>query len=87
MSQLSHPRGGVSAISYLLPQSSCDSPTDLALVEDPEGVRMAVSFGLPLREPVVPWGPFVGTSRGEVAAYGQAYQAGAMGRLEPYFSR
>jgi hypothetical protein len=29
----------------------------------------------------------VGTSRAEVAAYAQAYQAGTMGHLEPSFSR
>lgn len=64
-----------------------DGPTDLRLLAGPEGAQVAVFSGTPLREPVVPWGPFVGTSRAEVAAYAQAYQAGAMGHLEPSFSR
>ncbi len=64
-----------------------DGPTDLRLLAGPEGAQVAVFSGLPLREPVVPWGPFVGTSRAEVAAYAQAYQAGAMGHLAPSFSR
>jgi redox-sensitive bicupin YhaK (pirin superfamily) len=64
-----------------------DGPTDLRLLAGPKGAQVAVFSGAPLREPVVPWGPFVGTSRAEVAAYAQAYQAGAMGGLEPSFSR
>jgi len=64
-----------------------DGPTDLRLLAGPQGAQVTVFSGTPLREPVVPWGPFVGTSRAEVAAYAQAYQAGAMGGLEPSFAR
>jgi len=67
--------------------ASGDGPTDLRLHAGPEGAQVAVFSGRPLREPVVPWGPFVGTSRAEVAAYAQAYQSGAMGVLEASFSR
>ncbi|MBY0465816.1 MAG: pirin family protein [Burkholderiales bacterium] len=64
-----------------------DGATDLRLLAGAEGAQVAVFSGAPIREPVVPWGPFVGTTRAEVAAYGQAFQAGAMGGLAPSFSR
>jgi len=35
----------------------------------------------------VPYGPFVGNSRQDIAAYAAAFQSGAMGTLEPSFSR
>lgn len=75
---------------------SVDEPTsdaepdplhDLHLRAGPQGAQVVVFAGKPLREPVVPWGPFVGTSRAEVAAYAQAYQSGAMGQLDASFSR
>lgn len=48
----------------------------------------AVCFsGLPLREPVVPYGPFVGNSREDIAAYARAFQSGAMGELSASFAR
>ena len=69
------------------PSAPQDGPTDLRLLAGPKGAQVVVFSGAPLQEPVVPWGPFVGTTRAEVAAYGQAFQAGAMGELEPSFSR
>ncbi|HRK38365.1 MAG TPA: pirin-like C-terminal cupin domain-containing protein [Burkholderiaceae bacterium] len=60
---------------------------DVHLQAGPQGAQVVVFAGKPLREPVVPWGPFVGTSRAEVAAYAQAYQSGAMGQLDASFTR
>lgn len=74
------------AIVFEKPAAS-DGVTDLRLLAGPEGAQVVVFSGPPIGEPVVPWGPFVGTTRAEVAAYGQAFQAGAMGELEPSFSR
>lgn len=51
------------------------------------GAHVVLMAGLPLREPVVPHGPFVGNSRDDIVAYIQAYQAGRMGELAPSFSR
>lgn len=64
-----------------------DGPTDVPLLAGPAGAQVVVFTGQPIGEAVIPWGPFVGTTRAEVAAYGQAFQAGAMGELAPSFSR
>ncbi|MEN9844078.1 MAG: hypothetical protein RLZZ612_1907 [Pseudomonadota bacterium] len=64
-----------------------DTPTHLRLQAGPQGARATVLAGQPLREPMVPWGPFVGNTRADVAAYAQAYQSGAMGQLAASFSR
>jgi redox-sensitive bicupin YhaK (pirin superfamily) len=68
-------------------QKAGSGPSDLRLLAGPAGAQVVVFSGSPIGEPVVPWGPFVGTTRAEVAAYGQAFQAGAMGELAPSFSR
>ena len=68
-------------------QKAGSGPSDLRLLAGPAGAQVVVFSGPPIGEPVVPWGPFVGTTRAEVAAYGQAFQAGAMGELAPSFSR
>lgn len=52
-----------------------------------QGAHVVLMAGVPLREPVVPHGPFVGNSREDIVAYIQAYQAGRMGELAPSFSR
>lgn len=75
-----------SAIVFDAPVAT-DGATDLRLLAGADGAQVVVFSGPPLHEPVVPWGPFVGSTRAEVAAYGQAFQAGAMGALEPSFSR
>ena len=51
------------------------------------GAHVVLFSGQPLREPIVPYGPFVGNSRQDIAAYAVAFQSGAMGTLEPSFSR
>lgn len=67
--------------------SLSDATTHLRLQAGPQGARATVLAGQPLREPMVPWGPFVGNTRADVAAYAQAYQSGAMGQLTASFSR
>lgn len=62
-------------------------PTHLRLQAGAQGARLTVLAGQPLREPMVPWGPFVGNTRADVAAYAQAYQSGAMGELAASFGR
>ncbi len=59
----------------------------LSLQAGPEGVRAVLFAGVPLREPTVPHGPFVGNSRQDIVGYAQAFQSGAMGALEASFSR
>lgn len=59
----------------------------LSLISDASGAHAVLLAGVPLREPVVPYGPFVGNSRQDIAAYAQAFQRGDMGLLEPSFSR
>lgn len=69
------------------------APTDaagrsvLTLNSGASGAHAVLLAGVPLREPVVPYGPFVGNSRQDIAAYAQAFQRGDMGLLEPSFSR
>lgn len=59
----------------------------LSLISGASGAHAVLLAGVPLREPVVPYGPFVGNSRQDIAAYAQAFQRGDMGLLEPSFSR
>lgn len=59
----------------------------LTLQSTEAGAHAVLLAGRPLREPVVPYGPFVGNSRQDIAAYAQAFQRGDMGSLEPSFSR
>ena len=59
----------------------------LSLAAGFEGARAVLFAGVPLREPIVPYGPFVGNSRQDIAGYAQAFQSGAMGTLEASFSR
>lgn len=61
--------------------------TVLGLVAGEGGAHVVLMAGVPLREPVVPHGPFVGNSRDDIVAYVRAFQAGRMGQLEPSFSR
>ncbi len=69
--------------------SSVGSSTEsgIALHAGPEGAHVVLLAGVPLREPVVPYGPFVGNTRADILAYSQAYQSGAMGQLEASFTR
>ena len=59
----------------------------LSLTSGASGAHAVLLAGQPLREPVVPYGPFVGNSRQDIAAYAQAFQRGDMGVLEASFSR
>ncbi len=59
----------------------------LSLQTAEAGAHAVLLAGVPLREPVVPYGPFVGNSRQDIAAYAQAFQQGDMGTLDPSFSR
>jgi len=51
------------------------------------GLRGVVFHGKPLNEPVFPHGPFTGNTKQDIVNYIQAYQDGAMGALDPSFSR
>lgn len=64
-----------------------EAESGIALRAGPEGAHLVLLAGVPLREPVVPYGPFVGNTRADIVAYSQAYQSGAMGRLEASFTR
>ena len=59
----------------------------LPLQAHDQGAHVVVFNGRPLREPIVPYGPFVGNSRQDIAAYATAFQRGDMGTLEASFSR
>ncbi len=59
----------------------------LSLQSGDQGAHVVLLAGVPLREPVVPHGPFVGNSRDDIVGYIHAYQRGDMGHLEPSFSR
>jgi redox-sensitive bicupin YhaK (pirin superfamily) len=72
----------------LLPASAGDDGHGVLSLKAGEAGAQAVLFsGLPLREPIVPYGPFVGNSRQDIAAYAVAFQSGAMGSLDPSFTR
>ena len=72
----------------LLPAAPGDSGDGvLALKAGDAGARVVLFSGQPLREPIVPHGPFVGNTRQDIAAYAVAYQSGAMGILDASFSR
>ena len=64
-----------------------EAESGVALQAGPEGAHVVLLAGVPLREPVVPYGPFVGNTRADIVAYSQAYQSGAMGQLEASFTR
>jgi hypothetical protein len=59
----------------------------VALEAGAQGAHAVCFSGLPLREPVVPYGPFIGNSREDIAVYAHAFQSGAMGELSASFSR
>lgn len=77
------------------PQSVLMSPAQVGALSQSvvslqagEGGAQLVWFsGAPLREPVVPHGPFVGNTRDDIVAYIQAFQSGAMGELPASFIR
>lgn len=71
----------------LAPTEAGGPPGRLHLQAGGEGAHLVLMAGVPLREPVVPHGPFVGNTRDDIVAYIGAYQAGRMGSLEPSFSR
>lgn len=60
-------------------------PEPLVFEAGPAGLQFIIGAGSPLREPVVFGGPFAMTSRAEVEAAFQRYQAGEMGALRPSF--
>ncbi len=57
----------------------------LALKAGPAGLRAVVFTGIPIDEPIVAKGPFVGNSLHDLAAYAQAFQRGQMGDLAPTY--
>jgi hypothetical protein len=59
----------------------------LDLVAGEHGAHAVLCAGVPLREPVVPHGPFVGNTREDIVGWVQAYQAGHMGHLDASFQR
>ena len=72
----------------LSPAQRGDAGQGMVMLEAGVQGSHAVCFsGLPLREPVVPYGPFVGNSREDIAAYARAFQSGAMGELSASFDR
>jgi len=59
-----------------------DGDVHLAASEDAEGpLDVLVISGVPLREPVARYGPFVMNSRDELVQAFDDYQSGAMGRI------
>ncbi len=56
--------------------------TGAVLLEAAKGSRALILHGEPLAQPVVAHGPFVMTSRDEIAEAIRDYQSGAMGRLD-----
>ena len=68
-------------------RESADTESGIELHAGAEGAHVVLLAGVPLREPVVPYGPFVGNTRADIVAYSQAYQSGAMGQLEASFTR
>lgn len=83
-----HPAHAQQAV-VLHPATAQTAPPEtwLDLVAGEGGAHVVLMAGVPLREPVVPHGPFVGNSRDDILAYIHAYQRGDMGPLEPSFSR
>ena len=72
----------------LSPAQRGDAGQGMVMLEAGAYGAHAVCFsGLPLREPVVPYGPFVGNSREDIAAYARAFQSDAMGELSASFAR
>jgi redox-sensitive bicupin YhaK (pirin superfamily) len=68
-------------------QVGAPSASVVSLQAGDGGARLVWFSGAPLREPVVPHGPFVGNTRDDIVAYIHAFQSGAMGTLEPSFTR
>ncbi|HEX5739310.1 MAG TPA: pirin-like C-terminal cupin domain-containing protein [Hydrogenophaga sp.] len=59
----------------------------VALEAGAQGAHAVCFSGLPLREPVVPYGLSIGNSREDIATYAHAFQSGAMGELKAFFIR
>jgi redox-sensitive bicupin YhaK (pirin superfamily) len=59
----------------------------LDVVAGADGARFVLFSGMPIREPLVQGGPFVGSSEEEIQAYFAAFRAGSMGALAPFAAR
>ncbi|MDP4623122.1 MAG: pirin family protein, partial [Hydrogenophaga sp.] len=68
-------------------QVGAPSASVVSLQAGEGGARLVWFSGAPLREPVVPHGPFVGNTRDDIVAYIHAFQSGAMGELPASFTR
>jgi redox-sensitive bicupin YhaK (pirin superfamily) len=68
-------------------QVDTSSASVVRLQAGAQGAQLVWFSGVPLREPVVPHGPFVGNTRDDIVAYIHAFQSGAMGELNPSFTR
>jgi redox-sensitive bicupin YhaK (pirin superfamily) len=68
-------------------QVGAPSASVVSLQAGDGGARLVWFSGAPLREPVVPHGPFVGNTRDDIVAYIHAFQSGAMGELAASFTR
>lgn len=68
-------------------QVGAPSASVVRLQANAPGAQLVWFSGEPLREPVVPHGPFVGNTREDILAYIHAFQSGAMGELAASFTR
>ena len=68
-------------------QVGAPSASVVSLQAGEGGAQLVWFSGAPLREPVVPHGPFVGNTRDDIVAYIHAFQSGAMGELVASFTR
>jgi redox-sensitive bicupin YhaK (pirin superfamily) len=68
-------------------QVGAPSASVVSLQAGEGGAQLVWFSGAPLREPVVPHGPFVGNTRDDIVAYIHAFQSGAMGELAASFTR
>lgn len=68
-------------------QVGAPSSSVVSLQAGEGGAQLVWFSGAPLREPVVPHGPFVGNTRDDIVAYIHAFQSGDMGELPASFTR
>ncbi|HSV68540.1 MAG TPA: pirin-like C-terminal cupin domain-containing protein [Methylibium sp.] len=78
-------RGGLQGVGAAAPHAlRFDAAGDaVVLAAGADGAQVVLLAGEPLREPVLPHGPFVGNSAADVAEMIRRYQAGEMGALAP----
>jgi redox-sensitive bicupin YhaK (pirin superfamily) len=78
-------RGSLHGVAQTSPHALrfADDGDALHLQAGPQGVHLVVLAGTPIGEPIVPKGPFIGTSAADVSEMIHRFQSGAMGTLAP----